>query len=72
MRPCCTPARGWRTPLEDLLLNGFDRTDIDNLAGVAEVRKRVQVYIAAEELADVRRSRFVTGSEDETGLDADR
>lgn len=39
--------------VEDLLLNGFDRTDIDRLAAEDEVRKRVRSYVAAEELADV-------------------
>lgn len=39
--------------VEDLLLNGFDRTDIDRKAAEDEVRKRIQFYVAAEELADV-------------------
>jgi len=39
--------------VEDLLLSGFDRADIDRLAAMDEVRKRIQVYVAAEELADV-------------------
>jgi hypothetical protein len=39
--------------VEDLLFNGFDRTDIDRSATEDEVRKRVQVYVARTELADV-------------------
>jgi hypothetical protein len=39
---------------EDLLLAGFDRADIDRLADIEEVRKRLgPVYVAHEELADV-------------------
>ena len=42
------------TAAEDLLLAGFDRADIDRLADIEEVRKRLgPVYIAHEELADV-------------------
>jgi hypothetical protein len=39
--------------VEDLLLNGFDRADIDRLAGLDEVRKRLKVYVAPEEAADL-------------------
>jgi len=39
--------------VEDLLLSGFDRADIDQLAAEDEVRKRVKTYVAHEELADV-------------------
>ena len=48
----------WRealeTAVEDLLLAGFDRVDMDRLADIDELRKRLgPVYVAAEELADV-------------------
>jgi hypothetical protein len=40
--------------VEDLLLVGFDRADIDCLADLDEVRKRLgPVYVAHEELADI-------------------
>ena len=39
--------------VEDLLLHGFDRADIDRLAAKDEVRKRIKTYVAHEELADV-------------------
>ncbi len=39
--------------VEDLLLNGFDRADIDQLASLDEVRKRFDTYVASEELADL-------------------
>jgi hypothetical protein len=40
--------------VQDLLLAGYDRADIDRLAELGEVRKRLgPVYIAHEELADV-------------------
>lgn len=40
--------------VEALLLAGFDRADIDRLADLNEVRKRLgPVYVAHEELADV-------------------
>ena len=40
--------------VEALLLAGFDRADIDRLADLDEVRKRLgPVYVAHEELADV-------------------
>lgn len=39
--------------VEDLLLNGFDRADIDQLADMDEVRKRFKTYVAAEEVADL-------------------
>ena len=47
-----------REPLEEaveaLLLAGFDRADIDLMAGIDAVRQRLgTVYVAAEELADV-------------------
>ena len=38
----------------ELLLMGFDRADVDVVAGIDEIHKRLGVpYIAAEELADV-------------------
>ena len=39
--------------VEDLLLNGFDRADIDELASIDKVDERLRVYVAAEEAADV-------------------
>lgn len=39
--------------VEDLLLNGFDRADIDRVASLDEVRRRLRVYVAPEELADL-------------------
>ena len=39
--------------VDDLLLNGFDRADIDQLASQDEVRKRLKVYVAPEEMADL-------------------
>ncbi|MEY2457844.1 MAG: hypothetical protein QOK06_2987 [Acidimicrobiaceae bacterium] len=39
--------------VEDLLLNGFDRADIDRLAGLDEVRRRLKVYVSPEEAADL-------------------
>ena len=39
--------------VEDLLLNGFDRADIDHLASVDEVNRRLRTYVAAEDLADL-------------------
>jgi len=42
--------------IEDLLLNGFDRADIDQLASLDEVHKRFNVYVAPEELVDVPRA----------------
>lgn len=39
--------------VEDLLLNGFDRADIDQLANQDEVHKRLKVYVAPEEAADL-------------------
>ena len=42
--------------VDALLLAGFDRADIDVLADLDEVKKRVgPVYVAAEELADIGR-----------------
>jgi hypothetical protein len=42
--------------VEDLLTNGFDRADIDRLASLEEVYKRVKAYVAAEEMADLTRA----------------
>jgi hypothetical protein len=43
--------------VEALLLGGVDRADIDHLADLGEVRKRLgPVYVAPEELADVGRA----------------
>jgi hypothetical protein len=39
--------------VEDLLMNGFDRADVDRLASLDEVRKRLRLYMAPEELADL-------------------
>jgi len=39
--------------VEDLLLSGFDRADIDQVASLDEVRKRLKTYVASEELADL-------------------
>jgi hypothetical protein len=39
--------------VEDLLLNGFDRADIDQLANPEEIRRRFNVYVAPEEAADL-------------------
>jgi hypothetical protein len=39
--------------VEDLLLNGFDRADIDRLASLDEVRRRLKVYVSPEEAADL-------------------
>jgi hypothetical protein len=39
--------------VEDLLLNGFDRADIDQLASADEVRRRLKVYVSPEEAADL-------------------
>lgn len=39
--------------VEDLLMNGFDRADVDRLASLGEVRKRLRLYMAPEELADL-------------------
>ena len=39
--------------VEDLLSNGFDRADIDQLASLDEVRRRLGIYVASEELADL-------------------
>ncbi|HEY3658488.1 MAG TPA: hypothetical protein VGL34_26255 [Steroidobacteraceae bacterium] len=42
--------------VEALLLSGFDRADIDRVADPAAVRQRIgDIYVAAEELADVGR-----------------
>jgi hypothetical protein len=38
---------------EDLLLNGFDRADIDRLASLDEVRRRLKIYVSPEEAADL-------------------
>jgi hypothetical protein len=38
---------------EDLLLNGFDRADIDRVASPDEVRRRLKVYVSPEEAADL-------------------
>jgi hypothetical protein len=42
--------------VEDLLLNGFDRADIDQLASMDEVRKRFNTFVASEEVADLTRA----------------
>ena len=40
--------------VEELLLSGFDRADIDRVADPEAVRQRIgDIYVAAEELADV-------------------
>jgi hypothetical protein len=42
---------------EDLLLAGFDRADIDRIGSLDEMYRRLgKVYVAPEELADVRRA----------------
>jgi len=38
---------------EMLMLSGFDRADVDVVASIDEVRDRLGVYVAAEELPDV-------------------
>ena len=38
---------------EDLLLNGFDRADIDRLESLDEVRRRLKIYVSPEEAADL-------------------
>src|SRR5258708_36540501 len=41
----------------ELLLMGFDRADVDVVAGLDEIRKRLGApYVASEELADVPRT----------------
>jgi hypothetical protein len=45
--------RAIEAAVEDLLLNGFDRADIDQLASLDEVRRRLQVYVSPEEAADL-------------------
>jgi hypothetical protein len=43
--------------VEDLLLRGFDRSDMDRLADLNEVRRRLgSAYVAPEELADIGQS----------------
>jgi hypothetical protein len=43
--------------VEALLLSGFDRADIDRVADPEAVRQRIgNIYVAAEELADVARA----------------
>ena len=37
---------------EDLLLNGFDRADIDRLASLDEIRRQLKIYVPPEEAAD--------------------
>src|SRR5262245_36668952 len=45
------------TAAGELLLMGFDRADVDVVAGIDEIYKKLGVpYIAAEELADVPRA----------------
>jgi hypothetical protein len=39
--------------IEDLRSAGFDRADIDRLAGLDKVYKRFNTYVAAEEMADL-------------------
>jgi hypothetical protein len=39
--------------VEDLLLNGFDRADIDQLASLDDLYKRFKIYVAPEEAADI-------------------
>jgi hypothetical protein len=39
--------------VEDLLMNGFDRADIDRLASLDEVRRRLKVYVSPVEAADL-------------------
>jgi hypothetical protein len=54
--------RAVEAAFEDLLLNGFDRADVDRLASLDEVRRRLKVYVSPEEAADLtptpRRSIF--------------
>jgi hypothetical protein len=45
--------RAIEAAFEDLLLNGFDRADIDRLASLDEVRRRLKVYVSPEEAADL-------------------
>jgi hypothetical protein len=45
--------RAIEAAVEDLLLNGFDRADIDRLASLDEVRRRLKVYVSPEEAADL-------------------
>lgn len=45
--------RAVEAAFEDLLLNGFDRADIDRLASLDEVRRRLKVYVSPEEAADL-------------------
>jgi hypothetical protein len=51
--------------IDDLLLAGFDRADIDLVASLDEVSRRLGVYVATEALADVpmvpRRPAFSPG-----------
>jgi hypothetical protein len=42
--------------VEDLLLNGFDRADIDQLASLDEVGRRFGAYVAPEDAADLTAS----------------
>jgi hypothetical protein len=45
--------RAIEAAVDDLLLNGFDRADIDRLASLDEVRRRLRVYVSSEEVADL-------------------
>jgi hypothetical protein len=45
--------RAIEAAFEDLLLNGFDRADIDRLASLDEVRRRLKVNVSPEEAADL-------------------
>jgi hypothetical protein len=45
--------RAVEAAFEDLLLNGFDRADIDRLASLDEVRRRLKVNVSPEEAADL-------------------
>jgi hypothetical protein len=47
-------ARAMEDAVEELLLNGFDRADIDRLASQDEVGQRFKTYVAPEAAAEVR------------------
>jgi hypothetical protein len=57
----------------ELVLRGFDRADVDVLASLDEVQKRLgPVYVAPEELADVKQAprRPFVGRDDVTAVNA--
>jgi hypothetical protein len=45
--------RAIEATFDDLLLNGFDRADIDRIASLDEVRRRLKIYVSPEEAADL-------------------